>query len=170
MADGSHYIYGVSIPRDTKAIINGKERKINFAYNAGGMELMAETVSEQLGIPVDYQITVDLKGFAALVDAIGGVDFYVPVDMDYDDPVQNLSIHFSKGQQRLNGEDALKVVRFRHNNDGTGDSHGDFENGSMNMKSIFEAIEKHCSSNVTFTIEARDCGSCAKWLKENGYI
>ena len=57
-----------------------------------------------------------------------------------------------------------------HNNDGTGDSHGDFENGSMNMKSIFEAIEKHCSSNVTFTIEARDCGSCAKWLKENGYI
>ncbi len=57
-----------------------------------------------------------------------------------------------------------------HNNDGTCDSHGDFETGSMDMFSIFEAIEKHCSSDVTFTIEARECGNCAKWLKEKGYI
>ena len=43
-------------------------------------------MSEQLGIPVDYTVCVDLKGFAALVDAIGGVDFDVPINMDYDDP------------------------------------------------------------------------------------
>ena len=70
------YIYGVSIPRDTKASINGKNRKINFAYNSGGMELMAQTVSDQLGIPVDYTVLVDLRGFRALVDSIKGVDFY----------------------------------------------------------------------------------------------
>ena len=40
--------------------------------------------------------------------------------MDYDDPIQNLSIHFKKGVQYLNGADAMRVVRFRHNNDGTG--------------------------------------------------
>ena len=57
-----------------------------------------------------------------------------------------------------------------HNNDGTGDSHGDFDTGSMNMKSIFEAIEKHCAEDITFTIEARECRNCAKWLKDNGYI
>ena len=57
-----------------------------------------------------------------------------------------------------------------HNNDGTGDSHGDFDTGSMNMKSIFEAIEKHCTDDVTFTIEARECRNCAKWLQDNGYI
>lgn len=57
-----------------------------------------------------------------------------------------------------------------HNNDGTADSHSDFENGSMNMISILDAIEKHCNSDVTFTIEARECSFCAKWLKENGYI
>ena len=114
------YIYGVSIPRDTKASINGKNRKINFAYNSGGMKLLSETISHQLGIPVDYTVLVDLRGFEALVDAIGGVDFYIPVNMNYDDPYQNLSIHFSKGMRHLNGAEALKVVRFRHNNDGTG--------------------------------------------------
>ena len=80
-------IYGASIPRDTKAIINGKKHKINFAYNSGGSELLADTISEQLGIPVDFTVSVDLSGFEALVDAIGGVDFEVPIDMDYDDPL-----------------------------------------------------------------------------------
>ena len=41
------------------------------------------------------------------------VDFNVPINMDYDDPIQGLSIHFSAGMQHLNGEEALKVVRFR---------------------------------------------------------
>jgi len=106
-------IYGVSIPRDTKAVIKGTDHKINYAYNAGGMELMAQTVSDQLGIPVDYTVQVDLQGFVSVVDAIGGVEFDVPVDMDYEDPYQDLYIHIPKGLQTLNGEDALKVVRFR---------------------------------------------------------
>ena len=57
-----------------------------------------------------------------------------------------------------------------HNNDGTGDLHGDFENGSMDMNSVFDAIQKHCNEDITFTIEARECGLCAKWLKDNNYI
>jgi len=106
-------VFGASIARDTKAQVKGENCKINFAYNSGGMELMAQTVSDQLGIPVDYTVLVDLKAFQALVDTIGGVDFYIPVDMDYEDPYQNLSIHFSKGMRHLNGSEALKVVRFR---------------------------------------------------------
>lgn len=107
------YVYGVSIPRDSKAIIGGKAHKINYAYNKGGTELLADTVSEQLGIPVDYTVSVNLKGFTALVDAIGGVDFDVPVNMDYEDPYQDLYIHISKGMHHLSGSEALKVVRFR---------------------------------------------------------
>lgn len=114
------YAYGASIPRDSKAVINGRNQKINAAYNIGGMALLSEVVSDQLGIPVDYTILVDLRGFEALVNAIGGVDFYIPVDMDYDDEEQDLYIHFTRGTQHLYGADALKVVRFRHNNDGTG--------------------------------------------------
>ena len=121
----NNYIYGVSIPRDSKAVWDSKSHKINAVYNAGGMEKLADVVSDQLGIPVDYTVLVDLQGFEALVDAIGGVDFYIPIDMDYDDPYQDLSIHFTKGMRHLYGADAMKVVRFRHNNDGTGYPNGD---------------------------------------------
>ncbi len=128
-------IHGVSIPRDTKAVIKGKNRKINFAYNSGGISLLAETVSQQLGIPVDFTVTVDLTGFIALVDAIGGVDFEVPINMNYDDPLQGLSIHFNKGMQHLNGQEAMEVVRFRHNNDGTG--YGSEDIGRMETQQKF---------------------------------
>ena len=128
-------IYGVSIPRDTKAVWNGKNHKINAAYGSGGMEKLADTVSDQLGIPVDYTVCVNLKGFVALVDAIGGVDFNVPIDMNYDDPYQDLSIHFSAGMQHLNGQEALEVVRFRHNNDGTG--YGSEDIGRMQTQQAF---------------------------------
>ncbi|MEI3362226.1 MAG: LCP family protein [Oscillospiraceae bacterium] len=109
----NNYIYGVSIPRDTKSIIHGRNQKINYAYNAGGIDLLAQTISDQLGIPVDYTVSVDLQGFVALVDAIGGVTFDVPINMNYEDPYQNLYIHISKGVQRFSGADALKVVHFR---------------------------------------------------------
>ena len=110
----------VSIPRDTGVYINGKSRKINYAYNLGGMAQMRQTVSDALGIPVDFSVEVNLKAFVKLVDEIGGVDFEVPLNMNYDDPYQDLHIHLQKGMQHLNGADALKVVRFRHNNDGSG--------------------------------------------------
>lgn len=77
-------------------------------------------ISEILGVPVDHYIKVNLKGFIALVDYMGGVDFDVPCDMSYDDPYQNLSIHFKKGMQHLNGQQAMEVARFRKNNDGSG--------------------------------------------------
>lgn len=134
-------IYGVSIPRDTKAIIDGKARKINYAYNSGGTRLLAQTISRQLGIPVDYTVQVDLQGFAALVDAIGGVPFDVPINMNYDDPYQDLHIHLDKGFQTLNGSNALKVVRFRHNNDGTG--YGSEDIGRMQTQQAFlKAVAK----------------------------
>ena len=73
-----------------------------------------------MGIPVDFYVTVNLQAFIELVDAIGGVDFDIPVNMDYDDPYQDLHIHFSEGPRHLNGEEALQVVRWRQNNDGSG--------------------------------------------------
>lgn len=113
-------IHCVSIPRDSGVYIDGKIRKINFAYNKGGTDLLRSTVSDLLGIPVDFYVSVDLEGFVALVDAIGGVDFEVPINMNYDDPIQGFHVHLNKGMQHLTGEEAMGVVRFRHNNDGSG--------------------------------------------------
>ena len=130
-------IHGVSIPRDTKAVINGGTHKINYAYNHGGTRLLADTIAGQLGIPVDFTVTVDLDGFVALVDAIGGVDFYIPVNMDYDDPVQGLSIHYEKGTRHLTGQQAMEVVRFRHNNDTSVVAYGNEDIGRMNTQQEF---------------------------------
>lgn len=110
----------VSVPRDT--IVDrdwSRYPKINGAYSRG-VEQVRKEVSHLLGIPIDYYIKVDIKAFVALVDEVDGVDFNVPVDMNYDDPWQNLSIHYKKGMQHLTGQQALEVVRFRHNNDMSG--------------------------------------------------
>lgn len=110
----------VSLPRDTLLHHDWVSNKLNYAYAKGGTALLQEEIENLLGIPVDFYVTVNLKGFISLVDQIGGVDFDVPVDMDYDDPYQNLHIHHSKGMQHLNGQQAMEVVRWRKNNDGTG--------------------------------------------------
>ena len=110
----------VSLPRDTLLNHTWRSNKLNFAYASGGTELLHKEISNLLGIPVDFHVTVDLKGFISLVDQIGGVDFDVPVNMDYDDPYQDLHIHYAKGMRHLNGQQAMEVVRWRKNNDGTG--------------------------------------------------
>ena len=107
----------VSLPRDTLLHNEYRNNKLNFAYAKGGTELLMEQIENLLGIPVDFYVTVNLKGFIALVDQIDGVDFDIPINMDYDDPYQDLHIHFTKGPRHLNGQEA---IRFRHNNDGTG--------------------------------------------------
>ena len=106
----------VSIPRDTITQRDaGKNPKL--VYGPGGVERRIEEISDMLGIVIDGYVKVDIKGFIALVDYLGGVDFYVPVDMNYDDPVQNLHIHYQKGMQHLNGQQAMEVARYRHDND-----------------------------------------------------
>ena len=110
----------VSLPRDTLLNVSWSVKKLNNAYHHGGFTQTMSEVSRLLGIPVDHYVTVDLRAFVELVDAINGVDFDIPVDMDYDDDWQDLHIHFSKGLRHLDGREALQVVRWRQNNDGTG--------------------------------------------------
>ena len=57
-----------------------------------------------------------IRALVALVDELGGVDVDIPVDMNYDDPYQNLHIHFKKGPQHLDGQAAMEAVRYRHDN------------------------------------------------------
>ena len=110
----------VSIPRDT--LVDRSIPKINSIYAREGVDGLREAVSNLIGIPIDYYILVGLNGFQRLVNAVGGVDFYVPCDMDYDDPTADppLHIHYTEGMTHLDGQEAMEVVRFRHNNDGSG--------------------------------------------------
>lgn len=115
----------MSIPRDTVISQNYTTafNKVNAAYARDNVEGLKQEVSELLGIPIDYYVKVKLTAFEKLVDAVGGVWFDVPFDMDYDDPLQDLSIHLKKGYQPLNGEQAMGLVRYRqdNNHEGYGD-------------------------------------------------
>lgn len=141
-------IHATSLPRDTLINVDWNVKKLNSAYNVGGISRVQQEVSNLLGIPVHFYVTVDLEGFVELVNAIGGVDFEVPIDMNYDDPVQNLHIHFKKGMQHLNGEQALQVVRFRHNNDGSG--YGTEDIGRIGTQQAFlTAVAKKMLSTLS---------------------
>lgn len=99
----------LSIPRDTRVMINGRPDKINHAHSYGGVDLCMKTVEEFLGIDLDYYIKVDFDGIKEVVDAIGGVDINVPVKMRHDLP----KIHLDPGLQKLDGQKAHDFLRFR---------------------------------------------------------
>lgn len=132
----------LSIPRDSfvgrsEATATPSD-KINSKFFIGP-QAMINSVNELTGLNIKYYVTVDTKALRDLVDAIGGVYFDVPINMDYDDSSQDLAIHLKAGYQLLNGEQAEGVVRFRHNNNGTSYSveYGDNDLGRMKTQREF---------------------------------
>lgn len=103
-----------SVMRDTYYKIPGYGfHKINEAEALGGPELVKQTVSNYLQLPIHYYVKTNFQGFANIVDVLGGIDMYVEKDMDWlDDGIND--IHLKKGQQHLDGKHALMYVRFRH--------------------------------------------------------
>ena len=132
----------MSIPRDT---FTGKDKskatamnKINVLYQQSPQKLL-KAVNDITGLDIKNYITIDTKALRELVDAIGGVYFDVPIDMDYDDSSQELYIHLKKGYQLLDGNKAEQLVRFRKNNNFTGYSaeYGSDDYGRMRTQREF---------------------------------
>ncbi len=115
----------MSIYRDTLVDVPWEIKKINSVYNREGMDGLLDKVQDLIGYTPDYYFLMELDIVAQLVDAIGGVDYEVPFEMHYDDPTQDLHIHFDQGMQHFNGEDAVKLLRWRKNNSGESRSVGD---------------------------------------------
>lgn len=114
----------LSIPRDT--FIGDSQYnasvydKINSLYNSGkNPEKTLEAVNEITGLDIKNYVLIDTQGLVELVDAIGGVEFNVPIDMKYDDYSQDLHVNLKEGWQKLSGDQVEQLVRFRHNADGS---------------------------------------------------
>ena len=104
----------LSLPRDTRVAIPGHgHQKLNHAYAFGKADLLRRTVENFLGISIHYYVKIDYDNFPKLVDAVGGIDIFVGKAMRYTDRAQKLNINIPAGKQRMNGETALKYVRFR---------------------------------------------------------
>lgn len=107
----------VSIPRDTRTPIEGRknQEKINHAFAYGGPDLSLKTVNNRLGTKIPYYMVMDYEFVKDMVDIMGGVEVDIPMEMNYEDTTagNSLIIHFKPGRQKLNGEDAVKFLRFR---------------------------------------------------------
>jgi LCP family protein required for cell wall assembly len=154
----------LSIPRDTSVNIDGdKIDKINAANYKGGPALAAQTVSKLLsGVTIDRYVRINVLGVSKLIDALGGVTVNVPKDMKYQDDSQHLYINLKAGEQHLNGDQALQLLRYR--NDGLGDI-GRIERQQMVIRAlmsqtlnlatvrrlpkILNIVQSHIDTNLT---------------------
>ncbi len=139
----------LSIPRDT--FIGDSEYgasaydKINSVYSNKGIEQTLQEVNELTGLDIKNYVLIDTKALVELVNAIGGVEFNVPIDMKYNDKKQDLHIDLKEGWQTLTGEQVEQLVRFRHNSDGSSYSYeyGNEDFGRMRtQREVIKAIAK----------------------------
>lgn len=138
--------YMLSIPRDT--FIGNSEAnattsdKINCVYNIKKDPMnTVKAVNKVTGLNLKYYVFVDTKALTEIVDAIGGVEFDVPIDMEYDDTSKDNTLHINlkKGTQKIDGNKAEQLLRFRHNNDGSSypKEYGDNDLGRMHTQRDF---------------------------------
>ena len=105
----------MQIPRDTYFDCSASTyKKVNGAYNSlGSAEAFSQSLSEALGIRIDYYLSLDLSVVAKMIDAVDGIEVNVPLNMDYEDPAQNLFIYLKAGKQKLDGKRAVEFLRYR---------------------------------------------------------
>ena len=109
----------LSIPRDTRMYIGSKYQKINSAHaitkngKIKGPQGTIEAVTRLTGIPINYYVEFDFEAFRKTIDTLDGVYFNVPQVMKYTDKTQDLYINLAPGYQKLNGDKAEQLVRFR---------------------------------------------------------
>ncbi|WP_035157275.1 LCP family protein [Cohnella thermotolerans] len=156
----THKVLMFSIPRDTRTEIAGKgvQDKINHAYAFEEVAGSIRTVENFLDMPIDYYVEVNMEGFEAVVNILGGVDVHNPFAFDY------LGSSFRKGPLHLNGELALKYSRMRFD-----DPRGDFGrterqrqivsdvirraaqwNNALELPKVLKSVEKYVRTNMTF--------------------
>ena len=139
----------MSIPRDTYVGKKNRETatqnylasyKINTVFRNGtNIPEAIDRINALTGLNVENYVIIDTNALIKLVDAIGGVTFNVPIDMDYEDSSQHLYIHLKAGEQEIDGKKAEQLLRFRHNDDGSTypSSYGQQDFGRMRTQREF---------------------------------
>jgi len=145
-----HTITQLSIPRDMRVDIPGYGfNKINAAYSARVMssggpspDLTIKTVEQFAGVPINHIMLVDFTGLYRMVNAVGGIDVYVPKTVSIVSS-SGRTITYAKGWRHFNGLDALHYSRIRK-----------VDNDFFRMarqQSVVQALEKKIAQPGNFT-------------------
>jgi LCP family protein required for cell wall assembly len=114
----------LSFPRDLVVPVHcpgqtAFSAKINAAYATCGAKGTVQTIHDLIGLPINYLVTVNFRGFKEIVNRLGGV--WIDVDRRYFNDNAGLSssfgyatINLQPGYQLLTGGSALDYVRYRH--------------------------------------------------------
>ncbi len=136
----------MSIPRDTITNTKRANKKINAAYvsHDKDIESLYDEVESVTGVRPDKYALVTVDGFVEVIDAIGGVEVDVPIDMVYNDPTQDLKINIKKGLQTLDGYDSMGFMRYRK-------TYAEGDIGRIKMQHTFvDAVIKKMLTPATF--------------------
>lgn len=177
----------LSIPRDTRMYIGSRYQKINAAHaiskkggKIAGPEGSIEAVTRLTGIPINYYVEFSFKAFRETIDALGGVYYNVPQNMNYEDSTQKLYIHLKQGYQLLDGDKAEQLVRFRSYPEGDikrvkvqQDFIKEFAGQKLNagiigkLPDLYKTLSKNIKSNFTASDVAKYGGSLMNLKLEN---
>ena len=142
----------VSIPRDSLALMREKNDennnsayfydKITHAHAYNDVKGTTNAVENLLNTPINFYVLINFKAFEQTVDAFGGIDLYVPFDMDEQNANgEENTIKLKKGWHTLNGEQALAFARSRYYD-------SDIERGQRQLQAIHSLIDKAKSLNA----------------------
>lgn len=143
-----HNIKLLSIPRDSYVYIPEveQETKITHAHAYGGPESTIDTVENFLHVPVDYYARVDFEAFMDVVDALDGLEYDVPYEIDEQDSEDHPdAIHLDPGEQTVDGEEALALARTRKYD-------SDVDRGKRQQDIIKKIANKATSASSVFKL------------------
>ena len=175
----------LSIPRDSRVMVNGKLDKINHAHHYGGLKMAMKTTRDFLNLDIDYYVRVNFFSVKDIVDVLGGIEVDVPVQVD----VAEDNIHLKPGKQILNGKQALQFARFR-----AGYTEGDLgrvksqqliikalikeltkAKNIAKLPEILEVVKKTVNTNIPFStiaklsLKVKNLGEEAEYIHNTSY-
>lgn len=103
----------ITVPRDTAAWVDDVKTKINYSYEAHGIEGILGQVEELTGVKCRYYLDMTFVQFENFVNELGGIFVDVPVNMSLQDIVGGDMVSLSAGEQKLDGIEALVFARMR---------------------------------------------------------
>ena len=149
-----------AIPRNTRVQVDGIYTQLGDVLSEKGIDFLCGKVTGLTGLQINYYATLDVGSIPACIDAVGGVSYYVPEDMKYSDPDQNLEIDLKKGTQTINGEKAMQLLRYVG-----------YQGGAYSrMKTAVDFLQKMIAkfTNVTYFSKAPDLyKTLTRYVKTN---
>ncbi len=135
-----------AIPRNTRVQVDGIYTQLGDIIASKGVEFLCGKVTGLTGMKIDYYAQLDIGSLAACIDALGGITYYIPEDMTYSDPLQELEIDLKKGTAQIDGNMAMQLLRY------VGYEGGD----TARMRTAVDFLQKIIAkfTNVTYLTKA----------------